>query len=104
MTRVDSNLISQIQESLGRSLQTSNYDLIDVVPIPASSDRMVRLRTLEDALQDFDGYLIQIRPRRRPESISNDAVLARAGSAGYGEEAIYKNDGKLNVQFLMRNA
>lgn len=57
---------------------SDDFDIIDVVPIPMHGDRMVRLRTLEEALNDFDqtgeiktdsagapvmGYFVQVKPR-----------------------------------------
>jgi type IV pilus assembly protein PilF len=57
---------------------SGDFDIIDVVPIPMHGDRMVRLRTLEEALNDFDptgetktdsagapvmGYFVQVKPR-----------------------------------------
>jgi type IV pilus assembly protein PilF len=55
------------------------FDIVDVVPIPMHGDRMVRLRTLEEALNDFDqigesdehplmGYFVQVKPRGRAAS------------------------------------
>lgn len=60
------------------SVADDDFDIVDVVPIPMHGDRMVRLRTLEEALNDFDpsgdalddsvdgpvmGYFVQVKPR-----------------------------------------
>jgi type IV pilus assembly protein PilF len=60
------------------SVADDDFDIVDVVPIPMHGDRMVRLRTLEEALSDFDpngealddsagnsvmGYFVQVKPR-----------------------------------------
>ncbi len=64
--------IPPLQELLTQKLGSDAFDIIDLVQIPTKADRMVRMRTLEDALDDFDGqgathetvgYLIQVRPR-----------------------------------------
>ncbi|MBC7690404.1 MAG: tetratricopeptide repeat protein [Methylotenera sp.] len=63
----------KIETILGSKLNAEGYDLVDLVPIPAHGDRMVRIRTLQEALEDFENfqansdgqttsYLIQVRP------------------------------------------
>ena len=69
----------ELREILNRKFHEGEIDLVDIVPIPTAGDRMVRLRTLEEALEDFQSqesspdedtsealsYLIQVRPRKR---------------------------------------
>jgi tetratricopeptide (TPR) repeat protein len=60
-----------LRELLGRQLGEEGYDVV-AVPIPAHGDRMVRIRTLEEALDEFDmaeggetiGYLLQVRAKQ----------------------------------------
>jgi tetratricopeptide (TPR) repeat protein len=101
-----------IQESLERQLKGSGAELVDLIPIPAQGDRMVRLRTLEEALSEFDqsgdgtlGYLIQVKPvrreTRRPHTGSEPPPFKMPQPT---LENIYLTTGKLNVPFLLRNA
>jgi tetratricopeptide (TPR) repeat protein len=93
----------------------------DLVSVPANGDKMVRLRTLEEALDEFEGefggsadaedlqrYLIQIKPRKERPPVTE---ISKPGAAG-GEkrspssinESVYLHDGTLNIEFLMQNA
>ena len=40
----------KIETFLGSKLNAEGYDLVDLVPIPSHGDRMVRIRTLQEAL------------------------------------------------------
>jgi tetratricopeptide (TPR) repeat protein len=77
---------------------SEDFDIIDVVPIPMHGDRMVRLRTLEEALNDFDqsgdsaelptmGYFVQVKPRTAPKtSKARTPVSASYGLTPSNEE------------------
>src|SRR4051812_3295007 len=99
-----------IQELLEKQLKGSGAELIDPIPIPSQGDRMVRLRTLEEALSEFDqtgegsvGYLIQVKPvRREARRPAGEPPPFRAPQPTL--ENIYLTTGKLNVPFLLRNA
>ena len=62
-----------IEKTLKRQLEADGYDLVDLVQIPNTGDRMVRIQTLEEALQEFDqggpedmtGFLIHVRPKSK---------------------------------------
>jgi tetratricopeptide (TPR) repeat protein len=102
----------------------------ELIPVPVHGDKMMRLRTLEEALDQFENqfenqseqqlgehfenhpgdelqrYLVQVRPRKnRPAH----AEISRPGEAG-GEKRIttdngvYLPDGSLNLDYLMENA
>src|SRR5690348_5256656 len=94
--------IDPIREILNRELRAQGYQ-VELVPVPAHGDRMVRIRTLEEALEEFDGegaaealsYLVQLKPARPPEPAPEQVSST---------EGIYLTDGKLNVPFLQRNA
>jgi tetratricopeptide (TPR) repeat protein len=96
-----------VAELLGQQLRQNDYDLFDIVPIPATADRDVRLRTLEEALHDFDGdansgelqqYLVQVKPKRsRAPQQDTSAVEAE-------NQQVYLPDGSLNIPYLQKNA
>jgi tetratricopeptide (TPR) repeat protein len=78
----------------------------NVVSVPGSGDKMVRLRTIEEALEEFDDeagaevlqqYIIQIKPRRN---------LPRAPIAAQkpANDQVYLGSGALNVDYLLQNA
>jgi tetratricopeptide (TPR) repeat protein len=99
----------EFHEALARQLRDSGAELVDVVPIPLQGDRMVRLRTLEEVLADFDcagegvlGYFIQVRQARPSRAAA--PVLDPSPAAKATFENIYLGTGKLNIPFLMRNA
>jgi tetratricopeptide (TPR) repeat protein len=112
---------SLIQSALGRSLGEEGYDVIDLIPIPSRGDKMVRIRTLEEVLDDFDrfsddsgegdtiGYLIQVKKKRseipaipiQAEAMTHENPM---GSSKPTLDGIYLPNGKLNVAFLQRNA
>jgi Flp pilus assembly protein TadD len=97
-----------IPEMLVKRLEQSDLDLVDIISIPSNSNRDARLRTLEDALQEFDSdespelqqYLVQLRPRRKPATQSRPAYSVAEEPA----ESMYHPDGTLNVPYLMKNA
>jgi tetratricopeptide (TPR) repeat protein len=112
-----------IRELLDQQLRLGDIDVVDIVPIPTHGDRMVRMRTLEEALDDFNqserseatSYLIQIRQKKIPElslpPVLNEAMQTvpapphkpSAATASPDGDNIYQHDGKLNVPYLARN-
>jgi tetratricopeptide (TPR) repeat protein len=90
----------------------------ELIPVPVQGDKMVRLRTLEEALDDFEAqfeghsteelqrYLVQVKPRKNR---LNHTEISKPGEAG-GEKrvttdnGVYLPDGSLNLDFLMENA
>ncbi len=114
-----SDLTGKIQKIIDSQLQQNGMDLVDIIPIPMHSDRMVRLRTLKEVLEDFEGaeaentmgYFVQVRPRAAaeaaPETAAAQQPQAHAGAPAqqpHADEPAYLPDGKLNVPYLMRNA
>lgn len=73
---MSNDIKATLQEALGKQLDAQGYSVVDLVPIPARGDRMVRMRTLEEALDDFEqsqsgeviNYLVQVRPKGEPQS------------------------------------
>jgi tetratricopeptide (TPR) repeat protein len=119
--------MSDIRELLSEQIGQANLDLVDIVPIPKNGDRMVRLRTLEEALEDFSdspddaaeavSYLVQVKPRRKASALPPAARAAAeahpeigparkpsAATASATGENIYIDGGKLNIPYLARNA
>src|SRR5258708_3550594 len=94
------DLSREIQAILDKQIKQGDLDVIDIVPIPMSGDRMVRLRTLEEALDDFShpesseavGYLIQVKPRRTGATAAGTAgsmsVHDAAAMAALGPQAL----------------
>jgi tetratricopeptide (TPR) repeat protein len=107
-----SDLSGRIQKLLDTQLQQNGMDLVDFVPIPMHGDRMVRLRTLKEVLEDFEetgnpntaGYFVQVRQRPETDSTPHHADPNPISAAAAEESAAYLPEGKLNVPYLMRNA
>ncbi len=129
----DSKNSSNIHQIIDQGLNAAGYDMVDLVSIPARGDRMVRIQTLEDALQDFDSsdttsYLVHVRARSGQSgepslnmdqiaidsSIDGDVVptmvsetlnaTQNSANPPAVEDSVYLPNGKMNVGFLMRNA
>ena len=115
------------RELLGKQLRQSGYEIVDAIPIPMRGDRMVRLRTLQEALEDFEstdddqtvGYFVQIKPHVEPKAHLEDGARHHGTSGKIAEyfeeehphgsvpkisESMFQPDGKLNVPFLIKNA
>ncbi len=117
----NAGIIPNLMDALGKELDTKGYDIVDLVPIPARVDRMVRIRTLEDTLDEFDrnseqetmGYLIQVRPKSAPKSKAPTAQTSASASVSStaataapqgAMDGIYTGEGSLNIPFLLQNA
>src|SRR5262245_38868731 len=109
-TRESRESLDSIDQQLRRG-DLNALELLDIVPIPMHGDRTARLRTLEEALEDFtaDGeaasYLIQLKPKGKnaaaapvaaslvPAAPQRQSVPA---TAPVSADNIYQGDGKLN--------
>src|SRR5689334_1424915 len=99
-----------LHEVIRKQLHQSDFDIVGIVPIPTHGDRMVRLRTLQEMIEEFEEangqgtieYLLQIKPRRATPSAppKNDVAPVKPAI----QESIYLANGKLNVPYLVRNA
>ncbi len=124
------NIDQILQETLAKKLASEGYEL-DLVAVPGTGDRMIRARTLEEALHEFEGdgsndsrgYLVQVRARRQnqldtgtaPEPFpegSEEAIFSRLAEetldpssrkARTDEAGVYDQTGRLNIPFLCRN-
>src|SRR5688500_13175773 len=101
-----SDLRNTIQKQLDKDLrQNQSFDVVGIIPLPSSGDRMIRLQTLEEVLDDFDrgessglmGYVVQVRPKR-------EAPAEATPSSKPSLESIYLPNGKLNHSYLLKNA
>lgn len=100
-----------IHEVIKKQLHQSNFDIVGLIPIPPHGDRMVRLSTLQEILEEFEEsgggsgtveYLLQIRPR--PAQTPPTQKLDPAPQNKNSSESIYHANGKLNVPYLIKNA
>jgi tetratricopeptide (TPR) repeat protein len=156
--------MNDFRHLLSEKLQGSEVDLLEIVSVPTHGDKMVRLRTLEEALEDFDAtherdndggaetvsYLIQVKKSSKAKKKKASSMVAAPSSAVSAQELqgaaavaaavqssgiarvaqpwvetslppqpakpsaataspltgenIYQQDGKLNVNYLARNA
>jgi Flp pilus assembly protein TadD len=128
----DSKPTDFLKQTLAKKTEMKSddeFDIVDVVPIPMHGDRIVRLRTLEEALIDFDqtgesselpvmGYFVQVKPRGRvsktqvkPQTAAPSVPASRVETVRADEkiqpsavEGIYLSDGKLNTPYLLQSA
>ena len=117
MSTVEKSLAEAVAHALGTS--QGEHMQVEVLPLPSASsmssaDRIVRLKTIEEALRDFDseegesaGYIVHVRkrPPNHPTP-SEPATLEQHPHTSHAlnNENVYLNNGKLNVSYLMRNA
>jgi Tfp pilus assembly protein PilF len=106
------DLTQNIQELIKKQFHQSSFEVLDVVSLPSHPDRIARLNSLEDLLDELSDsasnqneatfeYLLQIRPKNK-KTPSQD--LSQPTPAGSTEESIYLPTGKINVPFLTKNA
>jgi tetratricopeptide (TPR) repeat protein len=106
-----------IREILGRQLQHNEIESIDITPIPVSKDRIAKLRTLEEILNDFTnhsdqgmmGYFLKVKPKTKSQTntvIQNTAQAATNINSDHKfiSDGVYLTTGKLNVPYLLKNA
>ncbi|MBS1963874.1 MAG: tetratricopeptide repeat protein [Bdellovibrionales bacterium] len=96
-------LADRLAEGLQSHLTREGMELVDFVAVPTGADKMVRYRTIQEVLTEFENgesadsrtYVLHIRKQRA------DAAAAEAAAR---EDAIYLPNGKLNSDFLANNA
>lgn len=106
---MSSDVTTHLHEAIKKQLHQTDYDVVGIVPIPAHSDKAVRMRTLQEMIDDFEEfrgtdtihYLLQIRPRKQSLETSTKSELNQAKLT---HENIYLPNGKLNITYLLRNA
>ncbi len=106
----DSN--QNLHELIKKQMSQTDFEVVGMIPIPANGDKMVRLRTMQEILEDFDAdasggsveYLLQVKPRS-PKPSPHDKAESEASSSGKSAaENIYLASGKLNIPYLFKNA
>lgn len=88
-------------------LEREGLELVNFVAVPSASDRMVRFRTIQEVLAEFDDkdgnegqtYVLHIRKNR-----AEAAVAAETQDSTSVGDAIYLANGKLNSEYLADNA
>jgi len=98
-----------IHKVLERTLLQEGFDLTDLVPVPLQGDRIMRIRTLEEAFDGFlnephsgedISYIVKIRPRKINLSDTAQPPI----SSVEGSDKVYRPDGSLNVAYLEHSA
>jgi tetratricopeptide (TPR) repeat protein len=103
------SVAESMREALGRQLR--EHEVVDIVAIPAVADPMVRLRTVEEALAEFDdpasegaiSYLVQVKPRRAAVPAVEPTPSPTVSRPTLADH-VYLPNGKLNIPYLDRNA
>ncbi len=111
---MNQDVTHSLHEVIRKQLHQADFDIVGITAIPAHSDRMIRLRTLQEMLEDFEefrsndtiDYLLQIKPRRQQpqQQPQQDNTRIEVTSSKAAPESIYLPNGKLNIPFLIRNA
>ncbi|MBI2712281.1 MAG: tetratricopeptide repeat protein [Bdellovibrio sp.] len=102
-----SKLAQQLSDKLSQEIDAAHYDIGEIIPIPSHSDSMTRFQTLQEILEDMTEsrepgvieYLIQIRPKAPNETQEKTESTDEPES-----EKIHLSSGKLNVNYLLKNA
>ncbi len=123
------NIENDIRKLINKNPIDGELEIVDMIKIPAHSDPMVRIRTLEEALDEFDSsektsgvsYLVQVRPKRnngeskktaeQPMREEKAALVAAEKASKkihikpyVDETSMYLDDGNLNVPYLRKSA
>lgn len=108
---MNSETRERLEKLFKEPTQTAGLDWVGMTAIPQNSDRMATLRSLEDALEEFDGkvdsgdaYLVLVRERKRPTATTPNLTPELAPNQKPTLDGIYFPNGKLNAQFLIKNA
>lgn len=104
-----------LQQSISKQLNLDGFDVIDLLPIPKRGDKLVRIKSIEEMIEEFESnhsdvsytYLVQIRhkplsggaPNQKEDSPTLHTPVNRPRLDG-----VFLPNGKLNVNFLLKNA
>ena len=99
-------VIHSVKDIVANELGKDVYDVVEMIPIPSTGDRMVKIRTLTEILEEFDetdgdqvlDYLVRVR------SGSSKGEAQSLPSIQKKFDEIYLSDGRLNVPYLKKNA
>jgi tetratricopeptide (TPR) repeat protein len=99
-----SHLDRSLHRLLEQRLSQEGYELQDWVPIQLSGDRIARMRTLEEALDEIEQtpgegvtYLIRVNPRQIAQPVEAKVEEEK-------EQKLYLPDGQINIPYLEQNA
>ncbi len=101
-----------IREILSRQLDHNHIESIDITPIPSASDRVSKLRNLEEILSDFEnnsnqnmmGYFLKVKPKSKTQHTTSVTTEPTQSEHKYISDGVYLSSGKLNVPYLLKNA
>ena len=94
---------SKIPELLRKQFDQSNFEIVGIIPIPNHGDKLVRDRTLQELIEDFDEnnqndgtveYLLQLKPKKKKIDLKTDSC----------DDTVNLPSGKLNIPYLIRNS
>lgn len=101
-------LIQTLQDALEKHLQQNDLEVIGLIPIPTHRDKMIRMQTLQELIENFDEsntekstfeYVLKIKPKSK--LISQTKI--EAPSEKPPTESVYLPNGKLNNTYLIKN-
>jgi len=100
-----------LQNLLEKKVTEEGYDLIGVQSVPKTNDRLLKLRTVEEFLSEFDqdkedgtiSFIVGIRPKTKTKG--SEVIIEQISNADEENgQSAYLENGKLNEVFLLKNA
>lgn len=104
---------SALERKITEELDSRGYDLLDFSAVPSDGDRMVRLRTLEEMIDEFSfggddhttSYVVQVRKKdERSGSSSTDQPQAKSSFRSEAANGLYSESGQINLNTLENTA
>lgn len=104
-----SEILGTLREILKRQLTEAHLEVIGIMPISQQSDPMIKTRTLEELLEEFEPsdhrgahqFILQVR--KTPSQPASKEPIPQHTSPEENS-SIYNSEGQLNVEFLSHNA
>ena len=102
-----------LERKITEELADRGYDLVDLSPVPSDGDRMVRLRTLEEMIDEFSygndegttSYIVQVRKKNLETNTGHsDRVQSGAAVSPGSSRDLYSEDGQVNLKTLESTA
>lgn len=110
------NFDAKIHRSIDQELINAGYELVDLVPVPQTSNKALSVKTLEGLIKDFDDvnegtqfqtFVLQVRKKHSDEKMFEASSKKRKKmdpDPSTINDGIYLSNGKLNAQYLLDNA
>ena len=100
-----------IKDLLDQKLPSQGFGLINLVEVPRKTDHHVRLKTIQQILEEFESddstesrsYLVHIKVNSSPPHLTG-ATTHSALAIPSVHDQVYLPNGKLNSEFLFQNA